>query len=471
MSVYTEEQFEMIRQSLVMQFGEEDGEKLFELQKRVMLIASEGVDEENMQKMQEAQAEYQKLFEELSAGIIAQSYTEEDEEDDEEDDYDNDDDDDEEDDDDDEDDDEEGATYGMDAIDEAVEELYGDQEGFGYRTMIPMRFGGNDPLDMVRIFESERGGISHWHYVTYGFSELYDKECEDEDISGYGFELTFRLKKTGEEPEKWPISLLQNIARYVFKTGNVFAAGHHMNLNSPIQVDYDTDITAIAFIEDPELPAMETPNGDVEFIEVVGITKDELDAVMCWNCEKLLKTFEEFLPLGITDIDRKSFMTKETVKQAFEEGMEKDGSSTMYIYTDFIAVSALEDGDVTLYGNDVKEEELSKEEEIPVIYFGAAHVEKIIKMIRGRLLKGRKFLIHGSECTVFFHIGNVCEIKVDSEEEDDIFVTLTEENIEEMTAKLQPKAGEYPLTSGKLNFRIVKTEITDQEGNVVEVVG
>ena len=38
----------------------------------------------------------------------------------------------------------------------------------------------------------------HWHFVTYGFSELYSKESDDPAVSGWGFELTFRLVR-GEE--------------------------------------------------------------------------------------------------------------------------------------------------------------------------------------------------------------------------------------------------------------------------------
>lgn len=39
--------------------------------------------------------------------------------------------------------------------------------------------------------------------------------------SGFGFELTFRLKKQAGEtsPPSWPAELLQSLARYVFQTG------------------------------------------------------------------------------------------------------------------------------------------------------------------------------------------------------------------------------------------------------------
>ena len=87
---------------------------------------------------------------------------------------------------------------GFDAIAEALNTLYPDQAGAFYRTIVPYALGGNDPLDGVQVFKSERG-MPHWHYVTYGFTELYEKETDNPEESGYGFELTFRLKRGEEE--------------------------------------------------------------------------------------------------------------------------------------------------------------------------------------------------------------------------------------------------------------------------------
>ena len=73
---------------------------------------------------------------------------------------------------------------GFDAISEKLHALYPGQEGRFYGTVIPYFLGGNDPLDGVEVWKSEEG-IPHWHYVTYGFTELYQKECEDPEVSGF----------------------------------------------------------------------------------------------------------------------------------------------------------------------------------------------------------------------------------------------------------------------------------------------
>ena len=82
---------------------------------------------------------------------------------------------------------EELTQTGFDAISHAMQGLYPGQEGLYYGTIIPAFLGGDDPLDGVEVWKSEHCA-PHWHYVTYGFTELYEKECDNPDESGYGFE-------------------------------------------------------------------------------------------------------------------------------------------------------------------------------------------------------------------------------------------------------------------------------------------
>ena len=68
-----------------------------------------------------------------------------------------------------------------------------------FGTLLSHTLGGNDPLDGISVYWAD-APVPHWHYVTYGFSELYAKESSDADASGYGFELTFRLAaEAGED--------------------------------------------------------------------------------------------------------------------------------------------------------------------------------------------------------------------------------------------------------------------------------
>ena len=76
--------------------------------------------------------------------------------------------------------------------------VYGEQEPKHYGTIIKYSLGGPDPIDGVSVYE-HAGPPAHWHYVSYGLSELYRKESDDLELSGWGIELTFRLVR-GAEP-------------------------------------------------------------------------------------------------------------------------------------------------------------------------------------------------------------------------------------------------------------------------------
>ena len=100
------------------------------------------------------------------------------------------------------------------------------------------------------------------------------------------------------------MSFLQNLARYVFQTGNVFEPGHHMDLNGPIMQGAETGITAICFARDPSLPELSNPNGKLDFLQIVGVTQDELAAARAWNKELFLDLLSRHTPLLVTSLSR-----------------------------------------------------------------------------------------------------------------------------------------------------------------------
>jgi len=195
------------------------------------------------------------------------------------------------------------------AIDEKVNEIYGAQEPQHFGTIIKYMLGGKDPLDGLSVYESQRQE-DHYHIVSYGLSELYyNEESAGKEFSKYGFEFTLRLKKKEDDDFNWAMNLMQNLARYVFETGKWFEEFHFIPTNSPIRLDYDTNLTAIAFVLDPELGKIQTPHGEVQFLQMVGITTDEYEQLKqnpkLAETEKLLDQLKLNNPLLITDLDRK----------------------------------------------------------------------------------------------------------------------------------------------------------------------
>lgn len=197
------------------------------------------------------------------------------------------------------------------SIDEVTDKLYPDQEPNHYATVIKYILGGEDPLDGVSIYKSNNQQ-EHYHLVSYGMSNLYyDTESADSEFSGWGFEFTFRLAPFEDDNDdpKWAVSLMQNLAKYVFDSKNWFEEYHFIPANGPIRLDTETDITAIAFVEDTEMGTIDTPNGKVQFLQMVGITTSEYEQLKqnsnTNETKILLDRLKEKNPLLITDLKRR----------------------------------------------------------------------------------------------------------------------------------------------------------------------
>ena len=200
---------------------------------------------------------------------------------------------------------------GWDYIDEKLASIYGEQEPRHYAPELPYELGGEDPLNGVSFYTSTEQE-PHFHFVTYGFSELfYDEDAVGGEFSKFGFEMTFRLKMEREEDDEigWVFNMLQSIARYVFDSGKWFEPYHFLPAGAPIKMDSDSEITALAFVPDPELGKMDTPHGEVMFLQAVGLTTAEFQELKknptTTEVEKLTNQLQQNNRLLITDLDRK----------------------------------------------------------------------------------------------------------------------------------------------------------------------
>lgn len=202
---------------------------------------------------------------------------------------------------------EEVSAVGWDAITAACEAVYPTQKDpKHYGTLLKWQFGGNDPLEGISIYDAG----AYWHFVTYGLSELYQKESENQDISGYGMEFTFKLKKDDYEDEEAEIKcicgILQAIARITFIKGEIFGPYEYLYTGQTQGIDtkMQSAITGFLTIPDRELQSITTPNGKVEFVTFIGATDSELLAVR--NHEITVKELYEKIGSDVTDYRRKS---------------------------------------------------------------------------------------------------------------------------------------------------------------------
>lgn len=343
---------------------------------------------------------------------------------------------------------------GWKAIDAALNGVYGGIEPFHYGTVLSYRLGGPDPLDGVSVYKRDHP-VPHWHYVTYGLTELYAKESENRTHSGFGFELTLRLAQEGEDqPPVWAINFLQNMARYVYNSGNIFHPGHHLDANGPLEADRDTPITAVAFIEDPELDTVHSPNGEFHFVQVVGITADELDLIKVWNTRSFLELVQNTLPLYVTDLKRNSLLQNSELRAAAELGVRTEGSSTGHLYFDSLL---WEEHRNLLKGNSY------------VLQLGAKQAESLARILTGRLMHDRSLTLMGpgTEIVMIPDLQNrIMEVQ------DGLHLYLNADAASELSRRLVPKESEFQLETMKsLTIRIVKTLLRDPDGNVVETIG
>lgn len=207
-------------------------------------------------------------------------------------------------------------TAGFDAIENRFKKLYPKQDELHFHTQLSSRLGGDDPLDGISIFR----GDGYYHFVTFGFSELYEKESDDMEYSGYGFELTFKLKMNEEQKKRKKkdldakdkelkniCSIFQELARYVFGTGEIFQANEYIWTGQKEGIDANKKSKITGFVTTMDIAGeISTQNGKVQFIELVGATDKELKSIDSGKLkvEELLKK----LKTDVTDYNRKEIV-------------------------------------------------------------------------------------------------------------------------------------------------------------------
>ena len=194
---------------------------------------------------------------------------------------------------------------GWDSITEMCNKVYPNQNNpKHYGTLISWGLGGNDPLQGISVYD----GGDYWHFVTYGLSELYEKESENKEISGYGMEFTLKLKKENYENEEDEIKcicgILQAIARITFTKGEIFNAYEYLYTGQTQGIDCNSksNITGFITIPDTKFDEINTPNGKVKFVEFVGTTDSELKAII--NKQIKVKELYEKIGSDITNYNR-----------------------------------------------------------------------------------------------------------------------------------------------------------------------
>ena len=346
---------------------------------------------------------------------------------------------------------------GWNAIDAALAKIYPEQEPQHWGTILPYGLGGNDPLPGLSAY-ARTEPVPHWHFVTYGFTDLHaktgspDSSSDDLAESGYGFELTLRIARAADDhqPPTWALNFLQNLARYVFNSGNAFAAGHKMGLNGPIALEHDTQITAICFADDPELGEIESPIGAARFVQVVGITDDEYRLIQEWTTTGLLDILRKKLPALVTDLSRPSVLVDPEIAREVEQRVASEGSSEDLSFAGEMKLD-VDDGRVR-------------------IELGALYAAALPRAMRGRLRHGRPYELRGRD--------QVLELEPSStvgytREDSTLTLLITQELARELEVQLRDaEAGTYDFEAWPaLEIIVTPSFISSPDGTIVDVKG
>lgn len=193
---------------------------------------------------------------------------------------------------------------GRDAIDAALAALYpgSTPRRAGYS---PARGEPGGALEGCAAFPA----ADHWHYIGYGLSELDHPGPEDDpDWSGWGFELTLRVRRGAEEAAPgWPFEIVHHLARHVNTRLVLLEPGHRLDLRRPITGHPTlpdappTALTGFVITLDPGLGELATPNGAVRFLQAVGVTEAEQHRVREHGAATVLAELATDNPLLITD--------------------------------------------------------------------------------------------------------------------------------------------------------------------------
>lgn len=358
-------------------------------------------------------------------------------------------------------------------IERAFTELYGGQ--------CPVRFESTAAqrgalLDGVAAIDAG----DHWHFVTLGLSGAprRDKIKRLRARRALDFELTFRVHKRGARncPE-WAVSLLEDVAQYVRGAAVAVGTGHHLDMHAPFGLDPhawhpldapasprclgegdDGGMHALVIAEDPELKPVRAPAGHLRFLQLVGITHDELQALKSWRAEEFLETLCRCNPRLVTDLERASIRAQPEIEDVIRRGIAKDGSSLAEIHTDTV------DFQVSRGRRPDGSDEVH-------MTLCAAVVEDVRSTLLQRVPFGRPLRVCGPDKTVVFWPGG--DIGRDDADDDSVlYLHLNSSLAQALIRNLRPLRGIYmcPELPG-LVVHVLPSEIRDSRGTVLRVVG
>lgn len=173
----------------------------------------------------------------------------------------------------------------------------------------PMFNMGRYPLDCLVVYD----GGDYWHLVTIGLSEEFYKENGNVGLSGYGLEFTMKISKscvTGDEEidymAKHFYNALCTYAGAIKYNGERYKVNEWIMHETPMPIDplEQSQLTGFITTRDDVFKTTYLLSGYLEFIELVGVTQEELEAIR--DKKYSAKEMLDLIGSDVTDFNRNS---------------------------------------------------------------------------------------------------------------------------------------------------------------------
>lgn len=274
----------------------------------------------------------------------------------------------------------------------------------------------------------------HWHLVTYGLTELDEKVSSIAEQDGWGFELTLRVPRDADL--RAAAVRLTSMVEQVYETGRPFGIGHWMPW--PHGLGAGSTLAGATFVEDPSLAPRMGPFGRVAFRQVVGLTHDELDAVIARTDGQVVAALRAIDPWLVTDPHRRSIF----------EGPDAPSSAPA-------EPTALERSAPELLVDALRLARSFRGQR--ECHVGIAEARAVADALRVRLPAGRPVEVMSDAARVRFLAGGASSVVFD-EGDDRVVVTLSAAALDELAAGLCAAPNHVIALAdlGELAFRVVE---------------
>ncbi|KAI8427244.1 hypothetical protein MSG28_014841 [Choristoneura fumiferana] len=201
---------------------------------------------------------------------------------------------------------------GLKALYDACAALYPHQPNpLQVTTRLKYWLGGEDPLDYISMYWNpgvpEEQVPPHWHYVSFGLSDLHGdgrvhhrggrgggrvglRAGADAAAGGRGgARRRCGLRRCCRHSRGTSSPPVSDIHRHLC---NKFCAGDHVSWHAPLDASA-TRVRHLLVADDARLPRVSTPHGRVSFLQLVGCTSRELRAAQRSSGFDVLKMLQE----------------------------------------------------------------------------------------------------------------------------------------------------------------------------------